>query len=52
MTTGTGRYVVKCDDCKIEVRRTDDVRESYAGTRCDACRELGRIIAKSQIKRG
>jgi len=32
------RYVVKCDDCKREMRRTDDLGESAAGGRCDDCR--------------
>ena len=31
-------YEVKCDDCKQTIRRTSDVRESYKGGRCDACR--------------
>lgn len=41
------RYAVKCDDCKVEIRRTDDVRESYAGGRCEAClAEVWRAIAR------
>jgi len=32
------RYTVKCDDCKRTLRETDDVRESYAGGRCDTCK--------------
>ena len=32
-----GEYEVKCDDCKVTLRRTDDVRESYAGGRCAKC---------------
>lgn len=31
-------YDVKCDDCKVTMRQTEDVRESYAGGRCDACK--------------
>ena len=48
---GAWRYVVKCDDCKVELRRTGNVKESYAGGHCDACRKVGQVIAKSQIKR-
>lgn len=32
------RYVVKCDDCKVTIRATDNARESYAGGRCAKCR--------------
>ena len=36
------RYVVKCDECKCEIRRTDSVAESAAGGYCAACNaELG-----------
>ena len=31
------KYVVKCDDCKTDIRRTHDIRESYAGGRCEVC---------------
>lgn len=34
-----GVYAVKCDDCKAEMRRTHNVRESYAGGRCNSCRK-------------
>jgi hypothetical protein len=30
-------YAVKCDDCKVTVRLTTDIRESYAGTICKTC---------------
>ncbi len=30
-------YEVKCDICKVTIRRTDDVRESYAGGTCEEC---------------
>lgn len=33
-----GRYAVKCDGCRGEISRTDDVGESAAGGYCDACR--------------
>lgn len=39
--TTTKRYIVKCDDCKVTIRQTDDVRESYAGGRCDTCGKRG-----------
>ena len=29
---------MKCDDCKVEIRRTEDIAESYAGGRCEACK--------------
>jgi hypothetical protein len=32
------RYVVKCDDCKRDLRETDSVPESAAGGLCDDCR--------------
>jgi hypothetical protein len=32
-------WAVKCDDCKTTMRRTEDVRESYAGGICDGCRD-------------
>lgn len=38
----TGRYAVKCDDCKAELRKTDSVSESAAGGLCDPCREKSR----------
>lgn len=39
------RYAVKCSECRRDVRRTDDVRESYAGCTCYECK----IIAEAQI---
>lgn len=33
------RYLVKCDDCQQTIRETDEVRESYAGGRCQAYRD-------------
>lgn len=50
-TEKTGQYEVRCDDCKIGLRWTNDVKESFMGGRCAACRQLGQVIAKSQIKR-
>ncbi len=40
MTTenNQGQYQVICDDCKTEIKRTNDVRESYMGGRCDDCK--------------
>lgn len=35
---GVGRYSVKCDDCKRDMRRTDSVGESARGGRCEECR--------------
>lgn len=35
----TARYVVKCDDCKRDLRETDSLQESAAGGRCESCRE-------------
>lgn len=32
------RYVVKCDECRTEIRRTDSVAESAAGGYCPDCR--------------
>lgn len=32
------KWEVKCDDCKKTIRETTDVRESYAGGTCDACK--------------
>jgi hypothetical protein len=32
------RYVVKCDDCKVAIRATDNVRESFAGGLCPRCK--------------
>ena len=32
-------YAVKCDDCKHEIRRTNNIRESYAGGQCDDCKD-------------
>jgi predicted SprT family Zn-dependent metalloprotease len=34
----SGSYAVKCDDCKVEIRRTDSVQESAAGGRCETCK--------------
>lgn len=31
-------YAIKCDDCKATIRETTEVRESYQGGRCAACR--------------
>lgn len=33
-------YAVKCDDCRQDIRRTDSIRESAAGGRCDECVEV------------
>ena len=33
-----GRYSVKCDECKAEIRRTDSLQESAAGGRCGECK--------------
>lgn len=38
----TTMYDVKCDECKAVIRTTADVRESYAGGRCEGCKR-GRI---------
>lgn len=32
-----GRYAIKCDDCKAEIGRTDELHESAAGGRCVRC---------------
>lgn len=37
--TETKKYIIKCDDCKKTIRETGDVEESYAGGRCDKCKE-------------
>ena len=44
-------YAVNCDECKADIRQTEDVRESYAGGHCDARRAKNQTIAKSQVKR-
>lgn len=31
--------MIKCDECKTEIRRIDSLRKSAAGGRCDKCRE-------------
>lgn len=31
----TGQYEIKCDECKTTIGRTDSLRESAAGGRCD-----------------
>lgn len=36
--TRCGLYAVKCDDCKAEMRRSDDLGESARGGRCEDCR--------------
>ena len=42
-------YIVKCDECKRDIRETDDVRESYAGGTCDECRAyIQRRLAKAE----
>lgn len=33
------RYVVKCDDCKTVIRRTDSLAASAAGGYCPVCLE-------------
>lgn len=46
-----GSYVVKCDECKVDMRRTDSLRESAAGGVCAKCRaERHATIAMGQIK--
>ena len=35
-----GRYAVKCDECKAEIRRTDSLHESACGGRCADCTPL------------
>ena len=40
------RYVVKCDDCKQEMRQTDDLHESAAGGRCDDCRQAAGMVPR------
>ena len=49
----TGRYEIKCHDCKREIGRTDSVGESAAGGRCNPCRQLIRDLANipDQINR-
>lgn len=37
MTTNDGRYAVKCDECKDELRRTESLHESAAGGICESC---------------
>lgn len=38
MPTTSKLYVVKCDDCKRELRETDSLHESAAGGLCNDCR--------------
>lgn len=33
------KYTVKCDDCKKEIRKTDSLRESVSGGRCEECKK-------------
>lgn len=37
-------YAVKCSECRRDIRRTNDVRESYAGCTCYECK----IVAEAQ----
>jgi hypothetical protein len=42
-----GKYAVKCDDCKEEIRRTDSLSESAAGGYCETCRrEIAQFIER------
>lgn len=46
-----GRYSVKCDDCRQDIRRTDSVAESAAGGRCDDCHEeLMRSLSSAGVE--
>ena len=36
-------YAVKCDDCKQEIKRTNSVRESAEGWRCQGCEALHQV---------
>ncbi|MCH8852771.1 MAG: hypothetical protein IID41_09000 [Planctomycetes bacterium] len=40
-------YEVKCDECKTTIRKTTNVRESYAGGTCDPCRAYARALAEA-----
>lgn len=42
----TGAYSIKCDGCRAELGRTDSVRESAAGGRCDDCRRRDELEAR------
>ena len=35
--SGSGPYVVKCDECKVVIRACGTVRESAEGGTCDDC---------------
>jgi predicted SprT family Zn-dependent metalloprotease len=37
-TDTTGKYEIKCDDCKVTIGRTDSVGRSAQGGRCAACK--------------
>ena len=36
-------YAVKCDNCKAEIKRTNSMRESAEGGRCQGCEALYQI---------
>lgn len=33
-------YIIKCDNCKVQIGETDSVRESAAGGRCVVCKTI------------
>lgn len=36
--TSTAAYIIKCDNCKVQIGETDSMRESAAGGHCDECK--------------
>lgn len=42
-----GPYAVKCPECRTTVRMTDDIRESYQGKKCDACKKGGQTAKRN-----
>jgi len=34
------KYSVKCDECKKVIDRTNDIKKSYAGGKCNSCKKI------------
>ena len=42
------KYIIKCDNCKRTIRKTDNITESYAGGQCSKCRNNWLLEAKNK----
>ncbi len=49
MTYPTGRYEIKCDECRAVIGRTNSVGRSAEGGMCDQCKTAFRTHLRAAV---